>query len=385
MLASVDTFAPSSRVPRSVYIHVPFCRHRCGYCNFSVVAGRDYLVERYLNAIETEIGWLNQHYEIDTLFLGGGTPSHLSPADLNRLMQIIRSRFDWTHEIELTAECNPNDLTVSTSAALADCGVNRVSLGVQSLNPTKLKTLERDHSADDVRTAVEHARSFARSVSIDLIFAAPGETLEQWADDLSNALKLETDHVSAYELTFEKGTQFWNRLQAKSIAEADEDTRADMYLHAIDQLNGAGLKQYEVSSFATDHHRCGHNEVYWNGQPYFAFGPGAARFVDGVREMNHLSTMHYLKQIEAGQRPVDFREQLAPEPAARERLAIGLRHIDGVQLDEFAEQTGFQVQEILGTHGLQWQEQGLLLLDKNYCKLTPEGRMIYDMLAGKIM
>ena len=101
--------------------------------------------------------------------------------------------------------------------------------------------------------------------------------------------------------------------------------------------------------------------------------------------MNHLSTMHYLKQIEAGQRPVDFREQLAPEPAARERLAIGLRHIDGVQLDEFAEQTGFQVQEILGTHGLQWQEQGLLLLDKNYCKLTPEGRMIYDMLAGKIM
>lgn len=381
--AMPDTFRPALSQPRSVYVHVPFCRHRCGYCNFSVVAGRDYLVERYLKAIETEIGWLEDQYEIDTLFLGGGTPSHLSRNDLERLMAIIRTRFSWNENAELTAECNPNDLDSSTAAAFADCGINRVSLGVQSLDADKLKSLERDHTLEDVHRAVEHARSFASSVSVDLIFAAPDESLEEWQRDLESALELQTDHVSAYELTYEKGTQFWNRLNAKTITEADEDTRADMYTHTIERLNAAGLGQYEISSFAKAGHRCRHNEVYWNGEPYFAFGPGAARFVDGVREMNHLSTMQYFKQVEAGDRPVDFREQLTPEAAARERLSIALRHVDGVECDSFQNQTGFTVAELLGESGLQWQQQGLLTIDESV-RLTAAGRMIYNHITSII-
>ncbi|MDA8563601.1 radical SAM family heme chaperone HemW [Mariniblastus sp.] len=378
-----DTFRPALSLPRSVYVHVPFCRHRCGYCNFSVVAGRDYLVERYLNAIETEIGWLEKSYEIDTLFLGGGTPSHLSPANLERLMVSIRSRFSLADDAEVTAECNPNDLDASTATALAACGVNRISLGVQSLDAAKLKSLERDHTLEDVHRAVERARLFASSVSVDLIFAAPGETLEEWQRDLEAALQLQTDHVSAYELTYEKGTQFWNRLNAKSITEADEDTRADMYNHAISRLNDAGLAQYEISSFAKAGHRCRHNEVYWNGQPYFAFGPSAARFVDGVREMNHLSTMKYFKHVEAGERPIDFHEQLSPEAAARERLSIALRHVDGVDCKNFERETGFSITQLLGENGPSWQQQGLMTLDDRV-RLTAAGRMIYNHITTQI-
>ncbi len=381
--AMPDTFRPTLASPRSVYVHVPFCRHRCGYCNFSVVAGRDYLVERYLKSIEIEIGWLDDRYEIDTLFLGGGTPSHLSPDDLARLMGIIRTRFRFANNAEVSAECNPNDLDATTASALADCGCNRVSLGVQSLDGPKLKSLERDHTLDDVHDAVERAKSFAKSVSVDLIFAAPDESLEQWQRDLKSALELQTDHVSAYELTYEKGTQFWNRLKAKAIREADENTRADMYSYAIESLNAAGLAQYEISSFAKKGHRCRHNEVYWNGDPYFAFGPGAARFVDGVREMNHLSTMQYFKQVEAGKRPVDFRERLSSEAAARERLAIALRHVDGVNCDRFSTQTGFTIAQLLGDHGLRWQQQGLLTVD-DAARLTPAGRMIYNHVASVI-
>ncbi len=383
MAVNRDTFRPALGQPRSVYVHVPFCRHRCGYCNFSVVAGRDYLVDRYLNAIETEIGWLDRHYEIDTLFLGGGTPSHLSPNELSRLMSIIRNRFTIADDAEVTAECNPNDLTVETASALADCGVNRISLGVQSLDAAKLKSLERDHTEHDVRQAVERAKSFASSVSIDMIFASPGESLQGWQSDLDSALKLQTDHVSAYELTYEKGTRFWNRLNAQKVAEADEDARADMYIHTIERLAAVGLDQYEISSFAKQGHRCRHNEVYWNGDPYFAFGPGAARFVDGVREMNHLSTMQYLKLVEAGERPTDFSEQLSGEAAAREQLSIALRHVDGVDCQRFLFQTGFAVDDLLSENGRQWQQQGLIVMGDRV-RLTHEGRMIYNHLTRVI-
>lgn len=372
--------------PRSVYLHVPFCRHRCGYCNFSVVAGRDYLIQRYLNAVEREIAWLDQKYEIDTLFFGGGTPSHLQPQQLRRLMDSVRSRFRLSDGFEFTAECNPNDLTPATADALQAIGVNRVSLGVQSLNIRKLKLLEREHSADDVARAVRLSQPFA-SVSIDLIFATPGESLADWQSDLDSALQLQPDHVSAYELTYEKGTRFWSRHVDRKTSHDNEDLRADMYSHAIDRFAVAGMPQYEVSSFASNEHRCRHNEVYWSGDPYLAFGPGASRFVDGVRETNHSSTMFWLKQIELGVNPIAERVQLSPEDAARERLAIGLRHVDGVAGQHFVSATGFEIADLLGEHFAMLQQHNLLVHDSDdgAWKLTRAGRMVYDQIATKIV
>ena len=379
------SYDPQIVAPRSAYIHIPFCRHRCGYCNFTLVAGRDYLIERFLNAIEKEIGWLDRRYELDTLFLGGGTPTHLSPHQLDRLGNIIRSKFSLADAAEVTSECNPNDLTRAVGDALAKIGVNRISMGVQSFNAEKLKRLERDHNRSDIESAVSVARKIKADVSLDLIFAGPDETLNEWEQDLNQAIEMQPDHLSTYELTFEKGTQFWSRLQHGKLHEANEDLRAEMYLLAIEQLGQNGFTQYEVSSFAKRNHKCQHNLAYWTGDPYFAFGPGASRFIDGVRETNHQSTMQYLKLIEAGDSPVADREKLEPLAAAKERLAIGLRMVDGIAEDDFLQRTGFSVASILGTLGTTLIENNLLHHSGDRWKLTQQGRLVCDGIASEIV
>jgi oxygen-independent coproporphyrinogen-3 oxidase len=374
-----------SIAPQSAYLHIPFCRHRCGYCNFSLVANRDYLVERFLKALETELGWLDRRFVLTTLFLGGGTPSHLTSDQFRELKRIVQTRFDFEESTEITAECNPNDLDPEKCEALAEFGVNRVSLGVQSLHFEKLKRLERDHSPDDVHHAVGMARQFARSVSIDLIFAAPDETPVQWAADLDAALQLDPDHLSAYELTYEKGTQFWNRRLHQTLNEAEEDLRAEMYEIAIEKIELAGLAQYEISSFAKPEQQCRHNEVYWIGEPYFAFGPGAARYLDGWRQMNHQSTIHYLKCIERGQLPIAVSEKLTPLESARELLAIGLRRVEGIYLNQFTEKTGFAPSQLLGRNREQWIEQGMLMEDCVNLRLSRRGRFVADWIATQIL
>ena len=384
-LDSPPEFAPEFPKPRSLYLHVPFCRHRCGYCNFSLVAGRDHLVERYLDAIAIEIGAIDQTYELDTIFLGGGTPSHLTARQLKRLGSIIASRFKLANDAEVTAECNPNDLNEPKAGALAKFGVNRISLGVQSLNPSKLKQLERDHSPVDVERAVSIAHSFCQSVSLDLIFAAPNEGLNDWRSDLSEALALNPDHVSTYELTFEKGTQFWNRLSKGQLSESGEELRAEMYVHTIETLAANGLEQYEVSSFSKSGHQCRHNLAYWKGDPYFAFGPGASRFIGGVRSTNHQSTMNYLKRIESGQTPIADQEKLEGLSAAKERLAIGLRMTEGVMEDDFQRRTGFSVAEILSDFSKQLQENKMLIKNQNNWRLTRKGILICDWISSQIV
>ena len=380
-----QTFSPRLAVPRSVYIHVPFCRHRCGYCNFSVVADRDYLIQRFLSAIETEIQWLDRRYEIDTLFLGGGTPSHLPPDDFARLFEIVRSRFDFTNDVEVTVECNPSDVRKDRVDLFQRSGVNRISLGVQSFNQSKLKRLERDHTPEIVAGAVEIIRERIDNISMDLIFAAPKETLDDWRADLDAAIELAPNHLSTYELTFEKGTQFWNRLNKGALRQSDEDLRATMYEHTLDRAAEARLEQYEVSSFANQGFRCRHNLRYWSGDPYFAFGPGASRFVDGIRETNHGSTMYYLKKMELNESPVADFEQLDPRHAAAERLAIGLRQNDGVDKAQFLEATGFQVDDLLGPFRTTMLENGLATDDGAVLRLTRGGMMMCDRVSVEIL
>src|SRR6187401_289935 len=198
--------------PRAAYIHVPFCRRRCGYCNFTLVAGRDDLIDAYLEALALELRGLEQPREVDTLFFGGGTPTHLPPERLERLFALVREWFPLAEGGELSIEANPVDLDEARSSILASAGVTRVSLGAQSFHSWKLKALERDHDGDTVRAAFTFARQFASSVSLDLIFGVPGETPADWQEDLSEAIALAPDHVSTYGLTFEKGTSFWSRL-----------------------------------------------------------------------------------------------------------------------------------------------------------------------------
>ena len=317
--------------PRSAYVHVPFCRHRCGYCNFTLVAGRDDLIADYLRAIELELAALDEPCEVDTLFFGGGTPTHLPPEALARLIASARTWFPLAEGYEFSVEANPADVNDETLDVLARGGVNRLSLGGQSFDPAKLAGLERDHTPEVLRAAARAARRRLASLSLDLIFAAPGETLDGWQADLAAALALDIDHVSTYGLTFERGTAFWSRLLTGDLGRLDEDLERAMYEAAIDTLTAAGFEHYEVSNFARAGHRCRHNEAYWSGAGYHAVGPGAARYVGGRREMNHRSTTTWLKRVLAGQSPVAERETLEPADRAREMLVFGLRRMAGVE------------------------------------------------------
>lgn len=367
-------------IPRAAYVHVPFCRHRCGYCNFTLVAGRDYLVDDYLRAIELELASLGSPREVDTLFLGGGTPTHLPPDALARLLELVGHCFPLAVGGEYSIEANPSDLDGPQVERLAAAGVNRISLGGQSFDPAKLALLERDHDAAGLRRAFELARGRIRSVSLDLIFATPGESLAGWRHDLETALALEPDHVSTYGLTFEQGTSFWSRLRKGELAQLDDETERAMYALAIETLSAAGLEHYEVSNFARRGHRCRHNEVYWSGESYYAVGPGAARYVDGRRETNHRSTSTWLKRVLAGQSPVAESETLEPEDRARELLVFSLRRMEGIERGGFAERSGFEVDALVGEPLTRFVELGLLEDDGRRIKLSREGLFVSDAI-----
>jgi oxygen-independent coproporphyrinogen-3 oxidase len=366
--------------PRAAYVHVPFCAHRCGYCNFTLIAGRDDLIERYLAALQRELSLLDEPRPVETLFIGGGTPTHLPPAALARLLSAVRQWFPLAERGELSIEANPSGLDAERVDILAEHGVTRLSLGAQSFNAEKLKTLERDHAPADIIRSVKLARRSLSSISLDLIFGAPGETLEAWRDDLASALHLAPDHVSTYGLTYERGTTFWNRLSRGRLARLDEESERAMYAEAIDSLVAAGFEHYEVSNFARPGHRCRHNEVYWAAEEYYAAGPGAARYLAGRRETNHRSTTTWLKRVLAGESPVAESETLSPEDRAREALVLGLRRMEGVDRRPFTARTGFEIDALVGRELSRFVELGLLCDEGGRVRLTREGLFVSDAI-----
>lgn len=371
--------------PRAAYIHVPFCRHRCGYCNFTLITGRDDLIGDYLQAIAIELSSLQSPHEVDTLYFGGGTPTHLDPKQFAQLAEAVLRWHPLAPGYEWTVEANPADVDESMINTLATLGVTRLSLGGQSFHDVKLLLLERDHHAADIGRAVALARSAGMQVSLDLIFAAPGETLQQWSADLDAAIALAPNHISTYGLTFEDGTAFWNRRQRAELTEVDEDLELKMYALAIDRLVVAGFEHYEVSNFATPGCRSRHNETYWSGVGYYAAGPGAARYVNGVRETNHRSTTTYLKRVFAGDSPVAEREQLDSEARAREFLVFALRRLAGISRDVFAQTTGYELNELVGKPLQKFVELGMLHDDGERVSLTREGLFVCDAMLPEML
>jgi oxygen-independent coproporphyrinogen-3 oxidase len=381
----VRRVASNQPVPRAVYVHVPFCRHRCGYCNFTLVAGRSDLVDDYLRAITAEIAAAQGSNEVDTLYFGGGTPTYLKPDQLRELTSIVLRRYPLAHDAEFTVEANPADVDTPMIETLASLGVTRLSLGGQSFRTEKLRLLERDHEAADIRRVVAAAHRAQMQVALDLIFATPGETLDEWSSDLNAAIALEPEHISTYGLTFERGTAFWGRRLRGELAEIDEELQRDMYSLAIDRLPAAGYEHYEVSNFARPGCRSRHNQVYWSGDGYLAYGPGAARYMGGVRETNHRSTTTYLNRVLAGESPVAEREQLSPEASARELLVFGLRRIDGVSPRKFRVRTGFELDDLVGAPLKKFIDLGLLADDCERIRLTREGLFVSDAIWPEML
>ncbi len=385
MLSIVDENLMSF-VPRSAYIHVPFCRHRCGYCDFTLIAGRDDLIPRYIQALRTE---LRRHRhdpiagttELDTLFLGGGTPTHPSLDELRSLFAVLAERFALAAGAEFSVEANPLDLTDDKLSLLRDVGVNRISLGVQAFAESSLQQLERDHHAAEIEEIVRRTQRVIPQVSLDLIFGVPGQSLEEWRAALRRAVELGVGHISTYGLTFEKGTAFSTRRDRGELQPAPEDLEYDMYAAAMDDLTAAGFEQYEISNFAKPGCRCRHNLVYWHGGEYLAYGPGAARYVDGRRETNLRSVWGWLAKIDRGLSPVVEVEELTPEPRARERLFVGLRLGEGIARDEFRQQTGFVLDDLVADAIQKNVATGLLVDDGRTIRLSRAGRFLADRVV----
>jgi oxygen-independent coproporphyrinogen III oxidase len=377
--------SPPWLFPRAAYVHVPFCAHHCCYCDFAVAAGQDEVIDRYLNALAAELGTLGEPRAVKTLFLGGGTPTHLGPGQLARLLDAVLNWLPLEVGHEFSVEANPATLTADKVAVLADQGVNRLSLGAQSFNATTLQTLERDHRAPAIARAVEVARARIDNVSLDLIFGVPGQSPQQWTADLVEALALGISHVSTYGLTYEKGTRLWKDRQRGLVAALDEETELTMYLEAMEVLPAAGLEQYEISSFARPGWACLHNRAYWANHAYFGFGLGAARYVGGQREVNTRDLHTYLRKALAGESVTVQSENLGGEERARETMTLNLRRVEGIHRGEFRRQTGLDVESLAGLAIRQHVQGGLLDDDGESVRLTRRGRCLADAVVASFL
>ena len=371
--------------PRSAYVHVPFCAHHCGYCDFSVIAGRDDLVPDYLDALRLELQQAGQRFEVDTLFIGGGTPTRLSPVELNQLMTLLAEYLPQAPGAEVTIEANPFGLTADHVEVFRQNGGNRVSLGVQSFVDSELITLERDHRAEIVEQVVACVKERIDNVSIDLIFGVPGQSLEIWAENLQRAVSLQPQHISCYGLTIEKGTSFWGRVNRGEMEVVPDELQRDMYALNMEYLPQCGFAQYEISNFAQSDQESRHNRVYWSGDSFLAFGPGAARLIEGVRSTNHRSVTTWMKRLLNGQSAVADSEELSAEERACELAMLNLRMCRGVNFDDFKMRTGFDIRQLASDAIREHSNNGWIEVDQVGIRLTHEGRFVADRVMSDFL
>jgi len=316
---------------RHLYIHVPFCARRCTYCDFSIAVRRRTPVAEYLGALARELEMAGPLGDLTTIYLGGGTPSRLGGDGLARLADLL-GRPDGL--VEFTIEANPDDVSAEAVRAWVSAGVNRISLGAQSFDPAVLAWMHRTHDAGQVAEAVEAARQGGlANISLDLIFALPQALHRDWARDLDLALALAPDHVSLYGLTVEAGTPLFRQIGRGESAPPPEDRYAEEYLLAHQRLGAAGLRFYEVSNAGRPGREAVHNRAYWRRVPYLGMGPSAHSFDGSSRWWNEPAYARWVSLLKAGTRPVAGREILADAQRDLEQLYLGLRTVEGVELD----------------------------------------------------
>ncbi len=377
--------------PLALYIHVPFCRSRCSYCDFNTYVGLDHLIEPYVEAVarQIEIVGGSEHRPAHTVYFGGGTPSLLEPPLISRLMEACKAAFELTPDVEVTIEANPDSVEPIRLREWRAAGVNRLSLGMQSSNDTELRLFARRHNYSQVVQAVEWARMAGfNNIGLDLIYGAPEQTLTSWADTLSHALSLRPAHLSLYSLTVEPGTPMARWIDSGEIPPVDEDLGADMYEMAMDRLAAAGYVQYEISNWARPGYMCRHNIQYWRNEPYLGFGAGAHGFADGIRYRNVEHPAEFIRLMGEGdecQFPLSPAtaeyDTVSAEQEMAETMMMGLRlTAKGVSLDEFERRFGIPLMERYGNQVAELRAQGLLELKNGRLRLTRRGRLLGNLV-----
>ncbi|MCX7798308.1 MAG: radical SAM family heme chaperone HemW [Melioribacter sp.] len=371
----------------SIYIHVPFCEHKCIYCDFYSIITKD-KIDEYIGSLKKEISFFADQYpnrKITSIYFGGGTPSLLDSKFIYEIISFIKSKFYLLPQLEITLEANPGTIDKAKLKSLLDIGVNRLSIGVQSFNDDELKFLTRIHdSKTAIKTVLDAYENGFENINIDLIFNLPGQTKELWKHNLITATRLPIKHISAYSLILERGTILYKMVLDGKVTLQDDDYDADLYETTIQFLKDNGFIQYEVSNFAKLGFECIHNSTYWRYKDYFGFGPSAHSFIDGERWWNYSSLYFYSQSINKKNNAIIGREKLTQEQKLNEYIMLSLRSW-GLNIEEF--------EKIFGNNWLKKNEEfiskmvdyNLMTIKNNYIKLTEKGYPICDEIISKLI
>ena len=366
----------------SLYIHIPFCMKKCIYCDFFSVPYDDALVLNYMPAVAHELELRKGLAgELKTVYIGGGTPTTIPALSLIRLLGKIRETFSVSPDAEITIEVNPGTIDKEKARALSDAGVNRFSIGVQSFDDKALQLLGRIHTFGDVIKAVAAIRyADIRNISIDLIYGIPGQTMEDWSHAIAMAKELSPEHVSAYELTPEKGTPLNELIAQGKLKKPDEESIIGMYYHAIDSLARGEYRHYEISNFAKQGFECRHNLNYWNRGEYIGVGAGAHGFIADRRVKNVSDIGRYMEALQKGDLAIEESVEISCEEAMRESIFLGLRKTEGLNVAELKEDLGIDVepaaQELIADR--------LLESSGGYLRLTREGIVVSNTVITEL-
>ena len=361
----------------SIYIHIPFCESRCHYCDFcsSLLEGSN--VEKYFKYLRKEIKLQEDFLRdkiIDTVFIGGGTPSSVDPKFIKEIMEDL-SAFKFSKDSEVTIESNPNSLTLEKAKTYFSSGINRISIGAQSFNDEILKRIGRIHKKDDIYRATENARSAGfENINLDLMLALPGQKFSDIEDSINEVEKLKLSHISYYSLILEEGTKLYRDHEKSPLVFPNEDEDRKMYHYVVDELEKIGLKQYEISNFAKEGYECRHNMAYWKLRDYISFGLSASSNIGNLRYTNFYNFKDYYDALDKSERPVAFSENLSKTDRMNEFVMMGLRLNSGVDLDAFNEKFNENFLKIYEQEIEKNLKSNLIILDENNLKLTEKGR-----------
>ena len=380
--------APVETPVESLYVHVPFCAHKCSYCAFYSEASSGEIINRYVGALRRELEIVAADLRPRTVFFGGGTPSLLNLRQWEDILNTMQ-RLGLSGASEWTVECNPATVSLDKAKLLRAAGVNRISMGVQSLDENLLDRLGRIHSRDQVFKSFDTLRAAGfENINVDLMFAIPGQTMEIWRETLDEAIALGSEHLSCYEVIYEEDTALFAQLKAGEF-DVNEELACDMYDELIARATQAGFHQYEIANFARNPGgvaeipslACRHNVNYWRGGSFYGLGPSATGCVRGVRTKNWSNTPLYCEQLEQGKRAIESREELPPRSRAGEIAAFGLRMNAGWPFEQFQQVTGWDFRREWSREMKQLEVQGWGRAEPDRFRLTPAGLRFADSAA----
>lgn len=370
-----------------IYIHIPFCKTRCIYCDFYSTT-RNELKRKYINALCRELKARKEYLRgepVHTIYFGGGTPSQLEEADFRQVFETIGQTYGLESAQEITLEANPDDLTEAYVTMLRTLPFNRISMGIQTFDDPTLRLLNRRHDAAQAIEAVGRCRQAGfRNISIDLIYGLPDETEQRWQHDLQQAVSLDVEHISAYHLTYEEGTRIHELLQSRRIREVDEESSVRFFTTLMDTLATAGYEHYEISNFCKPGLHSRHNTSYWQGIPYLGCGPSAHSYNGEEREWNVASLEDYIRSVEAGERQHET-ELLSPTTRYNEYVMTRLRTRQGISLSEIEQAFGTKQGDYCTQAATPYLESGSLKLEDGRLRLTRQGIFVSDGIISDLM